>query len=76
MEQCKIVNMYDLNETIAKEYMETAEYPWELLDGLSDYIKRLGATLDPEKYEKRGEDVWVAKNAKVAPTAFLGSPDH
>ena len=41
MEQCKIVNMYDLNETIAKEYMETAEYPWELLDGLSDYIKRL-----------------------------------
>lgn len=74
MEQCKIVNMYDLNETIAKEYMETAEYPWELLDGLSDYIKRLGATLDPEKYEKRGEDVWVAKNAKVSPTAFLGSP--
>ena len=54
MEQCKIVNMYDLNETIAKEYMETAEYPWELLDGLSDYIKRLGDTLDPEKYEKRG----------------------
>ena len=74
MEQCKIVNMYDLNETIAKEYMESAEYPWELLDGLSDYIKRLGATLDPEKYEKRGENVWVAKNAKVAPTAFLGSP--
>ena len=74
MEQCKITNMYDLNETIAKEYMETAEYPWELLDGLSDYIKRLGDTLDPEKYEKRGEDVWVAKNAKVAPTAFLGSP--
>lgn len=74
MEQCKIVNMYDLNETIAKEYMETAEYPWELLDGLSDYIKRLGDTLDPEKYEKRGENVWVAKNAKVAPTAFLGSP--
>lgn len=74
MEQCKITNMYDLNETIAKEYMETAEYPWELLDGLSDYIKKLGATLDPEKYEKRGEDVWVAKNANVAPTAFLGSP--
>lgn len=74
MEQCKITNMYDLNETIAKKYMETAEYPWELLDGLSDYIKKLGATLDPEKYEKRGEDVWVAKSAKVAPTAFLGSP--
>lgn len=71
MEQCKIVNMYDLNETIAKEYMETAEYPWELLDGLSDYIKRLGATLDPEKYEKRGEDVWVAKMQRLHRRHFL-----
>lgn len=74
MEQCKIKNMYDLNETIAADYMQTAEYPWELLDGLSDYIKKLGSTLDPEKYEQRAEFVWVAKNANVAPTAFLGSP--
>ena len=50
MEQCKIKNMYDLTETIAADYMQTAEYPWELLDGLSDYIKKLGSTLDPEKY--------------------------
>lgn len=74
MEQCKIKNMYDLTETIAAEYMQTAEYPWELLDGLSDYIKKLGSTLDPEKYEQREEFVWVAKSAKVAPTAYLGSP--
>ena len=74
MEQCKIKNMYDLTETIAADYMQTAEYPWELLDGLSDYIKKLGSTLDPEKYEQRDEFVWVAKSAKVAPTAYLGSP--
>ena len=74
MEQCKIKNMYDLTETIAADYMQTAEYPWELLDGLSDYIKKLGSTLDPEKYEQREEFVWVAKSAKVAPTAYLGSP--
>ena len=74
MEECRIKNLYDLDETIAKDYMETAEYPWELLDGLSDYIKKLGASLDPEKYEKRGEDVWVAKSAKVAVSAHLGSP--
>ena len=74
MEQCKIKNLYDLNETIAREYMETAEYPWELLDGLADYIRTLGASLDPEKYEKRGEDVWIAKSAVVAPTAHLGGP--
>lgn len=54
MEQCKISNLYDLNETIAADYLRTAEYPWELLDGLSDYVKRLGAALDPEKYEQRG----------------------
>lgn len=74
MEQCKISNMYDLKETIAADYMESAVYPWELLDGLSDYIKKLGASLDPEKYEQRAEYVWVAKSANVAPTAFLGSP--
>ena len=74
MEQCKIKNMYDLTETIAADYMQTAEYPWELLDGLSEYIKKLGSTLDPEKYEQREEFVWVAKSAKVAPTAYLGSP--
>ena len=74
MEQCKISNLYDLNETIAADYLRTAEYPWELLDGLSDYVKRLGAALDPEKNEERGEYVWVAKSASVAPTAHLGSP--
>ena len=74
MEQCKISNMYDLTETIASDYMRTAEYPWELLEGLSDYIKKLGSTLDPEIYEQREEFVWVAKSAKVAPTAHLGSP--
>lgn len=74
MEQCRIKNLYDLNETIAADYLETAEYPWELLDGLADYIRKMGASLDPEKYEKRGEDVWVAKNAAVASTAYLGGP--
>ncbi len=74
MEQCKIQNLYDLKETIAADYMATAEYPWELLAGLSDYIIKLGETLDPERYEKREEHVWVAKSAKVASTAFLGSP--
>ncbi len=74
MEECLIINLYDLNETIAKDYMMTAEYPWELLDDLGDFIRQLGPTLDPEKFEKRGEDIWIAKSAKVAPTAYLGSP--
>lgn len=74
MEACKIKNMYDLTKTIAAEYFKTAEYPWELLAGISDYIKQLGPTLDPEKFEQVAENVWVAKSATVAPTAHLGAP--
>lgn len=74
MEACKIIHMYDLTKTIAVDYFKTAEYPWELLAGISDYIKELGPTLDPEVFEQVAEDVWVAKSAKVAPTAFLGAP--
>ena len=71
MENAKISNLYDLDETIAKEYLEQFTYPWEALKGISEFIKKLGPTLDPEKFEKRGEDIWVAKSAKVAPTACL-----
>ncbi|MCU6761058.1 Bifunctional protein GlmU [uncultured Roseburia sp.] len=74
MKQCRIENMYCLKETIAAEYLKTAEYPWELLAGLSDYIRKLGRTLDPEVYEQIEEDVWVAKSAKAAKTAYLGAP--
>lgn len=75
MEECKIKNLYlDLNETIAAEYLNTAEYPWELLDGLSAYIIELGKKLDPQIYEQRAEHVWVAKNATVFPSAYLGAP--
>lgn len=74
MEQCKVKNMYDLNETIAAELLEGVEYPWEALKGISDFIKQIGPSLNPDLYEKKGEDIWVAKSAKVAPTAFLNGP--
>lgn len=74
MEQAKISNLYDLNQTIAKELFDGLVYPWEALAKISDFIKDLGPKLDPEKYEQRGEDIWVAKNAKIAPTALLNGP--
>ena len=74
MENAKITNLYNLDETIAKEYLSQFTYPWEALAGISDFIKELGPTLDPEIYEKRGEDIWVAKSAAVAPTACLNGP--
>lgn len=66
--------MYDLSQSIAGEYLSQFTYPWEALKGISDFIKKLGPTLDPEIYEKRGENIWVAKSATVAPTACLNGP--
>ena len=74
METCKIKNLYNLEETIAKDLFEGAVYPWEVLPKISDFIKKLGATLSEEEYEKRGEDVWIAKSATVAPTAYIHGP--
>ena len=74
MKQCEIKELYDLSQTIAGEYLAGFTYPWEALDGIKDYIRELGPTLDPEVYEQQGEDIWVAKSAKVAPTASLNGP--
>lgn len=74
MENCKIQNLYTLEETIAANLFQGLDYPWEALPKIKDFIVELGNTLDPEIYEKRGENIWVAKNAKVAPTAFLNGP--
>lgn len=74
MDQCKVINMYDLKETIASELLEGITYPWEALKEIADFIRKIGSALDPAVYEKIGEDIWVAKNAKVAPTAYLNGP--
>lgn len=74
MEQCKVKNLYTLEETIAAELLAGVEYPWEALKGIGDFIRAIGPTLDASIYEKRGEDIWVAKSADVAPTAFLNGP--
>ncbi|MCI8326569.1 MAG: UDP-N-acetylglucosamine pyrophosphorylase [Lachnospiraceae bacterium] len=74
MENCKIQNLYSLEETIAKDLFEGVIYPWEVLPKIKDFIIELGNTLNAEQYEKWGEDVWVAKTAKIAPTALLNGP--
>lgn len=74
MEQCKTENLYNLKETIAAELFEDAVYPWEVLPKIGAFIVALGKTLDDSKYEKRGENIWVAKSAKVAQSACLNGP--
>ena len=69
-----IANLLDLNETIAKELFEGKTYPWEVLPEIKAFIVKLGCTLDPEEYEYREGDIWIAKSATVAPTAFINGP--
>ena len=67
-------NLFDYSKSIARPLLETVEYPWEALPKIKDFIIELGKTLDPEIYEQRGEDIWVAKSATVYPSAYLGGP--
>lgn len=74
MEECKIENLYNLGETIASKIFENAIYPWEVLPKIGDFIKELGRSLDKYEYEKKGEDIWIAKTATIAPTALIKGP--
>ena len=74
MSKITINDWYTLEETIAADLFEGVTYPWEVLPKIKDFIIALGNTLDLDKFEKRGDDIWVAKSAKVAPTACLNGP--
>ncbi len=65
MDGIKISDLYDLNETLAGDYLKKYTYPWEALPGIGDMVTALGETLDPGIYEKKGDDIWIAKSAKI-----------
>lgn len=69
-----VEKLFDCNETIAAEFMQTKEYPWELLSGIEEFIIRLGQTLPEDQYEKRGENIWVAKDAHIFDSAYIAGP--
>ena len=70
----EIKELLDLNETITKEFFEGLTYPWEVFKNLENKIIELGNALPEDIYEKRGENIWIAKSVKVAPTASLNGP--
>ena len=74
MKGVTVKELYTLEETIAKDIFDGAVYPWEVLPKISSFIIELGNTLSSEEYDKIGENVWIAKSAKVAPTAFINGP--
>ena len=74
MANVKITELFDLSHTIAADYLAKYTYPWEALGGIGGLIVEIGNTLDPELYEKRGEDVWISKSAKIYPNNYIAGP--
>ncbi len=74
MTPCTIQDLYTTEQTIAKELLESYTYPWEVLPHIGEFIKKLGNTLDSNIFEEKGENIWIAKDAIVAPTASINGP--
>lgn len=74
VKQVTIKELYDLTETAAKPLLESIIYPWEALPKIKDFIIELGNSLDPEEYEKRGENIWIHKSATVFDSAYIAGP--
>ncbi|MEI3062552.1 MAG: UDP-N-acetylglucosamine pyrophosphorylase [Oscillospiraceae bacterium] len=75
----EIKELLDLDETIAAKLFEGKTYPWEALDGIKSFILELGETLSADEYDHPEEGVWIAKDAKIFPSAYIGAPciiDH
>lgn len=67
-------NLFTMQETIAANVFEGTTYPWEVLPKISAFILELGPTLSTDEYEQKGDNVWIAKSANVAPTAYINGP--
>ena len=70
----KIESLFNLEETIAKDLLQSEEYPWEVLPKIKDYILKIGPNLDKNIFNQVDDEVWIAKSAKVAPTASIAGP--
>ncbi len=74
MKKCEISNLYNLEETIARQIFENITYAWEALPKIKDFIIELGNTLNPEIYTKTQDNIWIAKSAQIASTAYINGP--
>ncbi len=74
MKELEVKNLYTLTETLAAPLLSRVTYPWEALPEIGAFILELGASLSEEEYEKQGENIWIARSAKVAPTASITGP--
>ena len=70
----KIKELYDLDHTLAKDYLSKYEYPWDALASIKNFIIELGKSLDKNEYNEIKENVWVHKTAHIFDSAYLGAP--
>ena len=74
MYSIEIRHLFDLERTIAAKLFEDRRYPWEVLGDIKGFIEALGPTLDPEVFDHPSDNIWIARSAKIAPTACLNGP--
>lgn len=74
MERLTIKNLFTLENTIAVKIFDGKVYPWEVLPLIGKFIVKLGNELPKDKFEQRGEDIWIAKSAVVAASASITGP--
>ena len=74
MQTIQLKSLWNLTETIAADLFCGKTYPWEVLPHIGSFICALGPTLPTDRFEQKSENVWVAKSAKIAPTACLNGP--
>ena len=70
----QIKELFNLEKTLAGDYLSGFCYPWEALGGLKDFIRTLGNSLDKKEYGELAPKVWAHKSAKIAPTACINAP--
>ncbi len=66
--------LFDLSRSMAGSCLMLYAYPWQILPELGAHIRELGAKLPPERYDRRGEEIWVAKTASIAESAVIAGP--
>ncbi|MFR1518896.1 MAG: UDP-N-acetylglucosamine pyrophosphorylase [Clostridia bacterium] len=74
MNNCSVNNLLDLGRTIAKELFDEVTFPWEILPNIKEFILKLGAALDRNKFDNPQENVWIAKTASIFDTAYIAGP--
>lgn len=74
MKGITVKELFAPNDSLGYALLKSVTYPFEALCRISDYIKEIGPTLDPEIYESKGDNIWIAKSARIAPTASITGP--